>query len=48
MIKADRADHSRAKPDHDLIVSITTDSFQLEPQTSFYGRGGLGSWDGAG
>ena len=29
MIEADRADHSRAKLDHDLIVPITTNTALL-------------------
>ena len=29
MIEADRADHSRAKLDHDLIVPITTDGHYI-------------------
>ena len=37
MIEADRADHSRAKLDHDLIVPITSpDALEVEIcQTSF-------------
>ena len=34
MIEADRADHSRAKLDHDLIVPITTGGLRFIAKTS--------------
>ena len=43
MIEADRADHSRAKLDHDLIVPITNFSRTLLSSDCICEHGGVGS-----